>query len=277
MKEIPKNCLSMKHYKITIKHVLNTDLKATELGEGFFGNPSYPVYVRVICRRQTTWFPSKWGFEFSKENFEKEVINHAIVLKKEIEDVRELIEILQPEKDEFKIKPLPKLYAFVCRERKLVEYIEEVLRIKILEFGESLFDSDLVAYEKYKQEVLQYSEFVWKRTHPLEIVNTIFLDLTRNEIVSQYHSLVWNIRAWESILINAIRIPNFAQNKTYFLIDFINGEFEQDLSNYLKKEILSLPNVDTLTKKEALPQVKPMIDSMRKLFVYHINELKSLF
>ena len=124
---------------------------------------------------------------------------------------------------------------------------------------------------------MQYSEFVWKRTHPLEIVNTIFLDLTRNEIVSQYHSLVWNIRAWESILINAIRIPNFAQNKTYFLIDFINGEFEQDLSNYLKKEILSLPNVDTLTKKEALPQVKPMIDSMRKLFVYHINELKSLF
>lgn len=267
----------MKQYKITIKHVLNTDLKATELSEGFFGNPSYPVYVRLICRRQTTWFPSKWGFEFSKENFEKESINHAIVLKREIEDVRELIEILQPEDDDFKIKPLPKLYAFVCRERKLVEYIEEVLRIKILEFGENLFDNDLVAYEKYKQEVLKYSEFVWKRTHPLEIVNTIFLDSTRNEIVRQYHSLVWNIRAWESILMNTIKIPNFAQNKTYFLIDFINGEFEQDLSNYLKKEILSLSKVDSLTKKETLPQVKPIIDSMRKLFVNHINELKSLF
>lgn len=267
----------MKHYKITIKHVLNTELKATEFSEGFFGSPSYPVYVRVICRRQTTWFPSKWGFEFSKEDFEKKSINHAILLKKEIEDVRELIEILQPEDDKFKIKPLPKLYAFVCRERKLVEYVEDILRNKILEFGERLFDNDLVAFEKYKQEVLQYSEFVWKRTHPLEIVNAIFLDSSRNEIVGQYHSMVWNIRAWESILMNAIRVTNFAQNKTYFLINFINGEFEQDLSNYLKKEILSLPDIDTLTKSETLPQVRPMIDSMRKLFVNHINELKSLF
>lgn len=259
-----------KEYKITVKHVLNTRLKGVGNGVKTF----YPLYVQVNCRRQFTKFPSKWDFDFAVEDFDLEKKKISNILNKEIEEVTKIIKILDPNDDNFQLKSLTTLYQSLCKEMNLVEYIQDILKDKIIEYGESLIDKDLVEFEMYKLKISHYNSYLLKKTDPVQVLNDLLTPYHINELRSKYHTIVWHIKEWVGFLCNDIRNKKLAIPNQYYIINFINGDFEQDLNNYFKMTILNDKTASIFDKGELLEITKEVINSIKGLLQDSMKDWK---